>query len=98
MNLLFNPSYMKVSPGRKDKVCLPPFVHTVPWGTLTPGTAPFPAALTLARSALSTAPGKGTHHLLCVAPMVVGPPRPPLTSIISASRRASQPSPWGSPS
>ena len=63
-SVLFNPSFTKVSvQAGRGQGCFVPFTARAPWRALTlSGTALRPAALTLARSAPSTRPGRGTRH------------------------------------
>ena len=61
MNLLFNPSYLKVSAGRRGTDVAHSFTARFPGEPLLPSPALFPDALTLTPSAPSTYPGKGTH-------------------------------------
>lgn len=90
MNLLFNPSYMKVSAGREGQTHLTLFTACVSWELGVPSMAVSPAALTLTRLALGPNPGEGTCAWLFL-------PDPP-ASIVSASDRTSQLSaPKGSP-
>lgn len=90
MNVLFNPSYIKVSAGGKGPTCLTPSTAHVSWGNSESLALHGPQLPSLSRDRLRVPMAGKAHAVACVWHIrVVVPPTPPPTSVISASGRTS---------